>query len=251
MADDYHVEAGGVGYREAVMTFFVLCQVSGVPLSWQKTAGADTIARAGFETLHHNYSLGITERRAERFARWAEEVAAAGHINTHSFEEGLGRITYAAGALEYDRPFVAPLYRFLTPSYVSLILRYLFVADQATRHYRCGSVLLPAETAPRVDAQASADRAGIGDWYPVKGKCGKINTRLSAWFSLEFRTEEWPWVYERGDKTALLMSTLEALAILKALNLFYDHSDGEKAEERYSWHRHGLTTGGTVLYLTN
>ena len=56
-------------------------------------------------------------------------------IHMASFEEGLGRIMFVAGALEHERPFLAPLYKFLTmhprnavrrvPPYVSFILRYL------------------------------------------------------------------------------------------------------------------------------
>ena len=49
------------------------------------------------------------------------------------YEEGLGRIMYVAGALDYERPFLGPLYRFLAlhprnvirrvPSYVAFMLR--------------------------------------------------------------------------------------------------------------------------------
>ena len=41
VADDFHLEAGGAGYRKALMIFFVLCHTAGVPLSWSKTAGGD------------------------------------------------------------------------------------------------------------------------------------------------------------------------------------------------------------------
>ena len=61
---------------------------------------------------------------------------------------------------------------------------------------------------------------GIGGWRPVKDKNGNIDTRLSPWFSVEIRREDWPWVYERDDKPALVISTLEGLAILIALKLF-------------------------------
>ena len=37
VADDFHLEAGGPAYRSALMVFFVLCAVSGVPLAWHKT----------------------------------------------------------------------------------------------------------------------------------------------------------------------------------------------------------------------
>ena len=164
--------------------------------------------------------VGITERRAEWFARWTAEVAVAAYVNLNSFEEELGRITYVAGALEYERPFLAPLNRFLTlhrrgttskvPSYVSFILRYLSSQLRQQRHYKCGSVLLSSDTAPRVDAQS--------------------RTRLFPWFSIELNKEKWPWVYERGDRPALLISTLEALAVLMALKLFYDHSDNKDGD---------------------
>ena len=39
---------------------------------------------------------------------------------------------------------------------------------------------------------------------------------MSPWFSLEISREAFPWVYARGNKPALLISTLEALAVLMA-----------------------------------
>ena len=113
VADDYHLEAGGPAYREAIMVFLELCSVAGVPLSWSKTAGGDTVSWVGFELLHRTYQLGLTERRAQWFQRWTKEVADAGHVHMSAFEEGLGRVMYVAGALEYERPFLSPLYRFL------------------------------------------------------------------------------------------------------------------------------------------
>ena len=38
VADDFHLEVGGAGYREALMIFFVLCHMAGAPLSWSKTS---------------------------------------------------------------------------------------------------------------------------------------------------------------------------------------------------------------------
>ena len=74
-------------------------------------------------------------RRAEWFVKWVETVATSTTIHMGTFEEGLGRIMFVAGALEHERPFLAPLYKFLTmhprnsirrvPPYVSFILRYL------------------------------------------------------------------------------------------------------------------------------
>ena len=70
VADDYHLEAGGPQYRASIMVFFVLCSVLGVPLSWRKTAGGDTVSWVGFELLHRSYKIGLTERRAQWFQKW-------------------------------------------------------------------------------------------------------------------------------------------------------------------------------------
>ena len=37
VADDYHLAAGGEQYRFALIAFFVVCALAGVPLSWNKT----------------------------------------------------------------------------------------------------------------------------------------------------------------------------------------------------------------------
>ena len=98
--DDYHLESGGQGCRAALVVFFVLCSSIGVPLSWAKTAGGDTVTWVGFELLHQSRHLGVSQRRAEWFVKWA----AAETVHMSRFEEGLGRIMYVVGALELERP---------------------------------------------------------------------------------------------------------------------------------------------------
>ena len=111
----------------------------------------------GFELLHRSYKIGLSERRAQWFQRWTRETADAGCVHMSAFEEGLGRVMYVAGALEFERPFLIPLHRFLTllprtsirclPAYVVFILRYLADRIQESRHYDCilllGSILKP------------------------------------------------------------------------------------------------------------
>ena len=143
-------------------------------------------------------------------------------MNISRFEEGLGRVMYVAGALEYERPFLAPLYRFMTihprgstrrlPPYVALFLRYLSQQVSASRHSQCAVVLLPETTGPRVDAQASPSRTGIGGWLPRVSPDGVPDKWNSPWFSHELTSEEWPWVFAKSGKPALFISTLEGLA---------------------------------------
>ena len=138
---------------------------------------------------------------------------------------------YVVGALEYERPFLGPLYRFLilhprgsvrkVPGFVKFILRFLAAQVEKTRHHSCAVELRPALGAPRVDAQASYTRAGVGGWLPTADTDGTMQKWLSPWHSLEIDKEHFPWVYEKDDRPALVIASLEALAILLALKAFY------------------------------
>ena len=42
------------------------------------------------------------------------DIAQCDYVHMNTFEEGLGRIMYVVSALEYERPFLAPLQKFLS-----------------------------------------------------------------------------------------------------------------------------------------
>ena len=158
-----------------------------------------------------------------------------------SFEEGLGRIMFVASALEHERPSLAPLYKFLTmharnsvrrvPPYVDFILRYLAGEISKKRHYQCGTKLTTADCTPRVDAQASDTRAGIGGWFPARDQEGRLSPWLSSWFSLEITREDFPLIFEKGNRPSLVISTLDAFAMLVALKIRFGQ-DPEHDETR-------------------
>ena len=220
----------GPSYREAILCFFVLCSLLGVPLSWPKTSGG------GFEILHRSHSIGTSERRSQRFLR-CREVAASDHVQMTNFEEGLGRVMNVVGALEHERPFLGPLYRRMVvhprgsvqklSGLVRMILRFLADQVEKNRHYPCAVEVRQAAGESRVDAQASSTRTGIGGWLPVTDDNGASRTRLSPWFSVEIDREHFLWVYEKNDSPLLMIATLEALAILFALMAF----GGETSQE--------------------
>ena len=81
--------------------------------------------------------------------------------------------------------------------------------------------VIPSDWAPRVDAQASHGRVGVGGWCPVLNSASVPDTMLSRWFSLEKTKEHFPWVFSKSDKPSRVIATLEALATLLALKLFY------------------------------
>ena len=114
VADDYHLEASGSEYRAALLVFFVFCDTVGIHLSWHKISGGDVTNWVGFEMLHRSYKLGVSQRRADWFVRSTRTTADQKTVHMAAFEEGLGRVMYVAGALEHERAFLAPPYRFMT-----------------------------------------------------------------------------------------------------------------------------------------
>ena len=169
VADDFQLESAGESYRSALFVFFV----------------GDIVTWVGIELLHRSFQVGISARRAEWFSRWTRDTASADHIHMGKFEEGLGRVMYVVGALEFERPFLGPLYKFMSihprnsvrrvPAYVSFILRYLNQQIRESRQYSCATEIHPMASAPRVDAQASLTRTGIGGWLPVLGPDGRAD----------------------------------------------------------------------------
>ena len=61
-----------------------------------------------------SHSLGLSQRRAEWLVKWISQVAAAKTIRMASFEEELGRTLFVVEALEHERTFLGPLYKFFS-----------------------------------------------------------------------------------------------------------------------------------------
>ena len=188
----------------------------------------------GFELVLKEHALGLTERRAAWVVKWARETAAAKVIHFRAFEEALGRIVFATSALELLRPFLAPLYASAAsgprdsvrpvPAYVAFFLRFLAGAVERERHSKCAATLVQEERAPRVDAQASDDRTGVGGWLPAEGPDGRPDPSCSYWFSKEIRQEDFRWVFKRDGKAARVIAMLEALAMLLAIRAFFPNA---------------------------
>ena len=90
------------------------------------------------------------------------------------------------------------------------------------------AILLQEERAPRVDAQASDERAGVGGWLPAVGPDGRPDPGHSYWFSEEVTLETFPWVFKKEGKAARVTATLEALAMLLAVRSFFPKSQADR-----------------------
>ena len=82
--------------------------------------------------------------------------------------------------------------------------------------------------APRVDAQASDERAGVGGWLPADRPDGNPDPSISHWFSEEIKADQFPWVFKRDGKAARIIATLEASAMLLAIRAFLPNTQRTK-----------------------
>ncbi len=144
------------------------------------------------------------------------------------FGSALGRLTFVAGALEFDRPFLSPLHAFqaasprvgvrVLPTFVRVVA--LFLAERLRRRRHYPSAQRRSSVEPfRVDARAEGEAIGVGGWQPARRDDGSVDKWNSHWFSLQLDRSTAPWAFDRGEAFRSIAS-LEALAALLATLVF-------------------------------
>ena len=110
-----------------LMIFFQI--VLGLPYAWHKFAGGVELEWVGYWVDVGRFELGISAARAAWASRWLSDKAAEGRVRLGELREGLGRLQFIAGPLEFLRPFLGPLYawcaagpRFAQPKLPALIV---------------------------------------------------------------------------------------------------------------------------------
>ena len=183
--------------------------------------------------------LGISQRRAEWFMKWARETADSEYIHLAKFEEGLGRIMFVAGALELERPLPRTLVQVHGPPPpgsrrhgFQLTSVSSFVTSQ-TKSLGRGT------TTVQRPWKAHWRHQEFMHWPAARGQESEVGSPDvlkmvllillgHSWFSLEIVEEDWPWIFANDRKAALVISTLEALAVLAALKLQFGEIPGRR-----------------------
>ena len=160
-----------------MLVFFLLAGILQFPISLNKVNGGQVLRWVGHEILLASSSVGITESRAARASKWCLELLTSDTVLFSELEEGLGRLTFVAGVLEWDRAFLSPIYCFMAAQadrsarkalklYVRLALACLSESLPLRHHSPCGLQPSSQHTAVRVDAHAFPTGVGIGGWLP-------------------------------------------------------------------------------------
>jgi len=227
LADDYKFEVSGGNFVETLLLPILLGEIVGIPWSWTKLRGGTEFTWVGFELQLKEFSLGLSASRAAWLIGWYESLLRDKAVQIREFLAGLGRAAYACGALEFDRPFLAPLCTFgslhpldstrALPTYVLVVVQFLRDRLTVRRVQHCGQKLGEPLEALRVDAKAEGETATLGGWRPTRNERGEIDPSRSPWFFVALNDRVAPWAYEKERQPFRVAASLEALAALVAV----------------------------------
>jgi hypothetical protein len=208
---------GRTAYPERGLLLFLLVMVVlRLPLSWKKLKGGVDIEWIGYALDMRRFQVGVSALRAAWAIRWLTDKAAEGAVRLGELKEGLGRLQFVAGPVEYVRPFLGPLYAWASvgprfakprlPVMVVLIMRYLAKELQGGHMMPCEARAEHLGEVFRLDAKAEGEKVVIGGWrVTASGR-----PRDAEWFSLTLTRATAPWAYARGDP----FRTIAALELL-------------------------------------
>jgi hypothetical protein len=225
-ADDLHWVAHGPAKYNDLLFLILLWEVAGTPFAWHKTKGGVQTDWIGYWLDYGKFELGITEARGRWLATWLADTVERGASLVRTLREALGRLGFAAGVLEWHKPFLAPLYSWTAaapqgaylshPPAVQLALIHLrdrFAAGARTSSCRAFHAQEPA--AYFADARADDDKVVLGGWEAISGR----PTDQCRWYSFEIKPQDAPWFFP-GGRPSRAIAALELLATVACVVLF-------------------------------
>ena len=107
-ADD--LESLATSREGRIVLSYSYLSAMGYPFKWAKTRAGFRVEWLGMETEYSSYRLGLTEKRSGWLVSWLRDKVKLGHVTATEMAEGLGRLGFAAISLDWERPFLGPLY---------------------------------------------------------------------------------------------------------------------------------------------
>jgi hypothetical protein len=219
--------ANGLGGMSAIWITLLFLVVVGTPFAWRKFQGGSRAEWIGFQVDIAACELGMTEKRLRWARDWMERTVANKVVRVEEFRSALGRLAFMMSAFGHLKPFLGPLYSWVTavdhcntlqvPAAVIMILGFLkatMVPEIARTKVRL-SPEVEEEHAFRSDAKAEGETVVIGGWCcsdsPDRAKC--------RWFSVKLDRNNTPWVFESGEPYRAIAS-LELLGTLASIVAF-------------------------------
>lgn len=225
-ADDLDIQAHGPNMRCNLLLLLFLWTLLGTPFAWGKCRGGLEVEWIGYLLDYGRFQIGISESRCRWLITWCETILLNGVVLIRALAEGLGRLGYCAGVLEWCRPFLAPIYSWcaaapgsaILPVPVMIKLTLSFILQQLKDGRRTVACQFPTEDLGelfRTDAKGAEDRVVIGGWECING----TPPARARWFSATLLPDDHPWLFERGHSSRTIAAS-EMLGTLVAIFLF-------------------------------
>ena len=155
---------GRTQYPERGLLLFLLTLVIvRLPLSWHKLKGGMQVEWIGYWVFDvGRFEMGVAASRVAWASRWLTDKANEESVRLGELREGLGRLQFLAGPVEYIRPFLGPIYawasiggRFAKPKLPTMIL---FIMKFIAKELQHGH-MMPCAAPPRTLEKCS-------EWTP-------------------------------------------------------------------------------------
>ena len=231
-SDDGCVMSGNDHRERSLLLHLFVLVILNVPLSWKKVRGGVEAEWIGYLLDLGRFELGVTASRAAWASKWLRDTATEGVIKLSDLREGLGRLQFICGAIEFFRPFLGPLYAWSAagpryarpklPVMIVLIMKYLAEEIGRVRMMPCVLKAKQLGEVYRLDAKAEGDKVVIGGWRTAGG----LKTSEAPWFSVALTRSTAPWAFARGEPFRTVAS-LELMASLIGLMVLVPESGGQ------------------------
>ncbi|CAE8670254.1 unnamed protein product, partial [Polarella glacialis] len=224
-ADDLRWTASGRNKFWALLLFLYLCVLVGTPFSWAKTKGRIACDYVGYWLDVGRFEIGISEGRAQWMMKWIKQITAGKHVLVRHLREGLGRLGFASGVLEWSKPFLAPLYSWTAaapqgaflpvPSVIKLTLGWMLEQLETKNWMTLCRRKKDLGTIFKADAKGETDFVVLGGWECRDG----CPTKTARWFSVRVTKVMAPWLFEKGHGSRTIAAS-ELLASLFCILAF-------------------------------
>lgn len=235
-SDDGNLMSGEVWKERSLILHLFVLVVLGVPLAWHKVRGGVEAEWIGYWLDLGRFELGVSALRAASAASWLNDRVREGSAQLGELLQGIGKIGFITGAVEFLRPFLGPLYAWASagpwfarsrlPPMILLIMKYLAKELLEVRMMPCEQKAQQLGEVFRMDAKAEGDTVVIGGWKS-QGGC---KTSEAPWFSVALTRATAPWAFARGEPFRTIAS-LELLGSLVGLMVLVPRTEqrGETA----------------------
>ncbi|CAE7442349.1 unnamed protein product, partial [Symbiodinium necroappetens] len=162
--DDLHVVVYGSDKFETLWILFLALEIMGTPFSFHKFKGGVNVDYIGYHLCYYTWSAGISEKRATWIIEWINQAEQAQWMVTgRQLTEFIGRLNFVTRLLAWLKPFLAPLFAWLSGQMLSARPAGSCWVDGRVRTLSLGNVRRHGNSSQHARAAKQAGFDGVDD----------------------------------------------------------------------------------------